>query len=93
MNGLPGKPLRRTRDEDEAKIKHVIIGLEEGCFAREPFHLNCTNMSSSAVLQLHGFHVIDMNVNDGTLKFTTNGAIYAIGEGPPFFAGFEESLH
>ncbi|KAF7026430.1 hypothetical protein CFC21_038535 [Triticum aestivum] len=69
------------------------FGLEEGCFAREPFHLNCTNMSSSPVLQLHGFHVIDMNVDDGTLKFTTNGAIYAIGEGPPFFAGFEESLH
>uniref|UniRef100_A0ACD5WL36 Uncharacterized protein n=1 Tax=Avena sativa TaxID=4498 RepID=A0ACD5WL36_AVESA len=45
-------------------------GLEDGCFARGQFHLNCTNTMSSAVLQMHSYQVIDMDVSKGTIKVT-----------------------
>ncbi|VAH86264.1 unnamed protein product [Triticum turgidum subsp. durum] len=44
------------------------FGLEDGCFAREQFHLNCTNRTSSAVLLREDLEVIDMNVDKGTIK-------------------------
>ncbi|XP_044954659.1 wall-associated receptor kinase 3-like [Hordeum vulgare subsp. vulgare] len=44
------------------------FGLEEGCFASEKFHLNCTSgnltVSVSEVIQ---YHVTDISVEDGTL--------------------------
>ncbi|XBI69120.1 hypothetical protein VPH35_048232 [Triticum aestivum] len=44
------------------------FGLEEGCFAREEFQLNCTNMASSAVLMFGLDQVMDLNVYQGTIK-------------------------
>ncbi|KAM3278948.1 hypothetical protein ACQJBY_046319 [Aegilops geniculata] len=47
------------------------FGFEAGCFAREEFHLNCTNMTSSdALVMLEDKQVIDMNVDDGTINVT-----------------------
>ncbi|TVU26778.1 hypothetical protein EJB05_29339, partial [Eragrostis curvula] len=48
------------------------FGLEMGCFAREQFHLFCTNATSAASLELEGFQVIDLNVNEGLLKWKRN---------------------
>ncbi|XP_073367475.1 wall-associated receptor kinase-like 17 [Aegilops tauschii subsp. strangulata] len=58
------------------------FGLEEGCFARDEFHLHCTNMTSSAALFTQEKQqvirlqikkkeqVIDINVNEGTFNVT-----------------------
>ncbi|XP_045089925.1 wall-associated receptor kinase 5 [Aegilops tauschii subsp. strangulata] len=49
------------------------FGFEEGCFAREEFHLNCTNVTSSAALVMLGEgKVSDINVNEGTLNVTSD---------------------
>ncbi|CAM0875463.1 unnamed protein product [Alopecurus aequalis] len=47
------------------------FGFEEGCFAEEEFHFNCTNTTSSAVLLHNDVEVIDMNVDEGTFNVTT----------------------
>uniref|UniRef100_A0ACD5W4N6 Uncharacterized protein n=1 Tax=Avena sativa TaxID=4498 RepID=A0ACD5W4N6_AVESA len=48
------------------------FGFEQGCFAREEFHFNCTNTTLSAVLMHEDLEleVIDMNVDEGTFNFT-----------------------
>ncbi|XP_044985399.1 wall-associated receptor kinase 5-like [Hordeum vulgare subsp. vulgare] len=46
------------------------FGFEEGCFAREEFHVNCTNTTSSAVSLLEDLEVIDINVDEGTINAT-----------------------
>ncbi|VAH70089.1 unnamed protein product [Triticum turgidum subsp. durum] len=49
------------------------FGFEKGCFARDEFHLNCTNMTSSAALLMlmqEEQQVIDINVNEGTFNVT-----------------------
>ncbi|CAD6255283.1 unnamed protein product [Miscanthus lutarioriparius] len=49
------------------------FGLEEGCFARKEFRLSCTNATSSGVLNKEEdsrSRVIDLDVNEGTIKFT-----------------------
>ncbi|XP_048532169.1 wall-associated receptor kinase 5-like [Triticum urartu] len=47
------------------------FGFEEGCFAREEFHLNCTDLTSSdALVMLEEKQVIDMNVDEGTFNIT-----------------------
>ncbi|VAH86266.1 unnamed protein product [Triticum turgidum subsp. durum] len=56
------------------------FGFEEGCFAREEFHLNCTNMTSSAavvMLDLWVKQVIDINVDEGTINGTILDEKYA----------------
>uniref|UniRef100_A0A8R7UCW9 Protein kinase domain-containing protein n=3 Tax=Triticum urartu TaxID=4572 RepID=A0A8R7UCW9_TRIUA len=45
------------------------FGFEEGCFARDQFRLNCTNVTSSTVFWW-GRQVIDINVDAGTINFT-----------------------
>lgn len=50
------------------------FGIEEGCFAREQFHLVCTHAtSSSAALELKYFQVISLNINEGLIKYTDLG--------------------
>lgn len=44
------------------------FGLEEGCFAREQFQLNCANMASSTVLMFEFDQVMSLNVDEGTIK-------------------------
>ncbi|VAH86270.1 unnamed protein product [Triticum turgidum subsp. durum] len=74
-------------------IVQFPFGLEDGCFAREEFHLNCTNMTSSAVLKMSDSQVIGMNVTEGTIKLTEREAVYAIfGGGRNLFVGFELSV-
>ncbi|KAF7068293.1 hypothetical protein CFC21_074067 [Triticum aestivum] len=51
------------------------FGFEEGCFAREEFHFNCTNTASSAILLLRdleviALEVIGVNVDEGTINAT-----------------------
>ncbi|KAI5001288.1 hypothetical protein ZWY2020_025938 [Hordeum vulgare] len=46
------------------------FGLEEGCFAREDFHLNCSVTSSSAVLMLANLEVNDIDIDEGTINVT-----------------------
>ncbi|XBI69126.1 hypothetical protein VPH35_048238 [Triticum aestivum] len=46
------------------------FGLEEGCFARGDFHLNCSVTTSSAVLMLAHLEVNSMNVDEGTINIT-----------------------
>ncbi|XBI69102.1 hypothetical protein VPH35_048214 [Triticum aestivum] len=47
------------------------FGLEEGCFARKEFHLNCTNTTSSAALVMfENNQVTDVNVDEGTINGT-----------------------
>ncbi|CAM0876799.1 unnamed protein product [Alopecurus aequalis] len=46
------------------------FGLEEGCFATKQFHLNCTNMTTSAALMMGSYLVIDINVDEWTLNLT-----------------------
>lgn len=46
------------------------FGLEKGCFAREEFHLVCTNATSSAVLKLGDLQVNDVNVQQGIVNYT-----------------------
>uniref|UniRef100_M8ASV7 Wall-associated receptor kinase 5 n=1 Tax=Aegilops tauschii TaxID=37682 RepID=M8ASV7_AEGTA len=48
------------------------FGLEEGCFASEDFHLNCTNTTSSAALiLLEAKQVIGINIDEGTVNITS----------------------
>jgi serine/threonine protein kinase len=52
------------------------FGLEEGCFARKGFDLNCTNSTSSTLL-LEGQHqVTNIYVDNGTLEYIDQGAYY-----------------
>jgi hypothetical protein len=46
------------------------FGFEEGCFAREEFHFNCTNRTSSAFLLHEDLEIIGMDVNEGTFNVT-----------------------
>ncbi|XP_073352131.1 wall-associated receptor kinase-like 8 [Aegilops tauschii subsp. strangulata] len=46
------------------------FGLEEGCFAHKQFHLECTNMTSSADLMLRNDKVRDINIHEGTINIT-----------------------
>jgi hypothetical protein len=74
-------------------IVQFPFGLEDGCFAREEFHLNCTNMTSTAVLQRYDSQVIDINVSEGTIELAEPEAVYAIfGGGFNLFVGFEQSV-
>ncbi|XBI69105.1 hypothetical protein VPH35_048217 [Triticum aestivum] len=67
------------------------LGIEEGCFAREEFHLNCTNTTSSAVLLLEDFEVTGMNIEKGTFEYNghTRGQVEQISGGPILFVGYE----
>ncbi|KAM0827658.1 hypothetical protein ACQ4PT_068069 [Festuca glaucescens] len=46
------------------------FGFEEGCFAREEFHFNCTNRTSSAFLLHEDLEIIGMDVNEGIFNVT-----------------------
>ena len=46
------------------------FGFEEGCFAREEFHFNCTNTTSSAVFLLDDLELIGINIDEGTINAT-----------------------
>ncbi|XBI33359.1 hypothetical protein VPH35_056696 [Triticum aestivum] len=63
------------------------FGLEEGCFAREQFQLNCfwSNLTSSAVLMFEFQEVMNLNVNEGTIKVRSYQPQYEIFPGPPVF--------
>lgn len=58
------------------------FGLEAGCFAREQFHLTCKNATSAAALELEGAQVIDLNVNNGLIKYS--GHFLQTGDAYPF---------
>ncbi|CAL5032540.1 unnamed protein product [Urochloa decumbens] len=45
------------------------FGIEEGCFAREQFYLNCTNVTAST-LQLYYQHVTEIDIDEGLIKYT-----------------------
>lgn len=87
----------QTRADCTRQCGHISVqfpfGLEDGCFAREEFHLFCTNATSSAALKLGGFQVFDLNVNEGLIKYTDPflqaGDVYAFNIGRNLFtAGF-----
>lgn len=46
------------------------FGLEEGCFGREQFRLNCTNTTSSIVLIGKYDEVVSIDVDDGLIKYS-----------------------
>uniref|UniRef100_A0ACD5WQE3 Uncharacterized protein n=1 Tax=Avena sativa TaxID=4498 RepID=A0ACD5WQE3_AVESA len=86
-----------SRTNCTSRCGNIIVqfpfGLEDGCFAREEFHLNCTNMTSAAVLQRYSSQVINMNVSEGTINLAEPEAVYAIfGGGFNLFVGFEQSV-
>ncbi|CAN6234688.1 unnamed protein product [Urochloa humidicola] len=46
------------------------FGIEEGCFAREQFYLNCTNVTAST-LQLGDFYLVtEIDMDQGLIKYT-----------------------
>ncbi|CAD6255557.1 unnamed protein product [Miscanthus lutarioriparius] len=45
------------------------FGIEEGCYAREQFYLNCTNETSSTLLLGYSFVVTEIDVENGLIKF------------------------
>lgn len=45
------------------------FGIEQGCYAREQFYLNCTNETSSTLLLGHYFVVTEIDVELGLIKF------------------------
>jgi hypothetical protein len=45
------------------------FGLEEGCFGRKEFYLNCTNMTSSILLFEKYYQVTSIDVENGTIKY------------------------
>lgn len=63
------------------------FGLEEGCFARKGFYLNCTNSTSSTLLLDDQYHVTNIYVDNGTLEYvhpetnpeTSIGTYYELG--------------
>ncbi|KAF8688226.1 hypothetical protein HU200_042351 [Digitaria exilis] len=61
------------------------FGLEEGCFARAEFQLDCTNKESST-LAIHGsdMYVSDINVGEGMMgvQITSSGSNYLYSPGP-----------
>uniref|UniRef100_A0ACD5W6D2 Uncharacterized protein n=1 Tax=Avena sativa TaxID=4498 RepID=A0ACD5W6D2_AVESA len=63
-----------SRDNCNRRCGNISVpfpfGFEEGCFAREEFHFNCTNTTSSAVLLHKDLEVIDTNVDEGTFNVT-----------------------
>ncbi|XBI33369.1 hypothetical protein VPH35_056706 [Triticum aestivum] len=65
------------------------FGLEEGCFAREEFHLNCTNTTSSTVLMLEDFEVAGMNIEKGTFEYNDHSPVEQISRGRILFVGYE----
>ena len=54
------------------------FGLEDGCFATKQFHLNCTNMTSSAAVMLGYDQVVNIDIHDGTLN-VTNTQLQSLG--------------
>ncbi|XP_066383795.1 wall-associated receptor kinase-like 5 [Miscanthus floridulus] len=47
------------------------FGLEEGCFAREEFHLKCNDTAPSTLLldSIWQYHVTNINVEDGLIEY------------------------
>jgi len=47
------------------------FGLEKGCFAREQFHLHCTNKTSSALLywSMNNYQVTNISVEQGLIEY------------------------
>ncbi|CAL4989505.1 unnamed protein product [Urochloa decumbens] len=87
---------KQTRDDCTRHCGNISVefpfGLEEGCFAREQFHLDCINATSLPVLALQDFQVNDMDVNEGTINYTNlyndRGGIYALTRGRNLFVGY-----
>ncbi|XP_066399042.1 wall-associated receptor kinase-like 6 [Miscanthus floridulus] len=48
---------------------HFPFGIEEGCYAREQFYLNCTNETTSTLLLGNSFVVTEIDVENGLIKF------------------------
>jgi hypothetical protein len=56
--------------------------LEEGCFAREEFHLNCTNKTSSAILlykSVDDYQVTNIHVELGLIEYIDPEASFGFG--------------
>ncbi|KAL6650566.1 hypothetical protein ACP70R_009491 [Stipagrostis hirtigluma subsp. patula] len=45
------------------------FGIEDGCFAREQFYLNCTNVTTSSLILGYGYVVTDIDIEEGLIKF------------------------
>ncbi|RCV33183.1 hypothetical protein SETIT_7G062300v2 [Setaria italica] len=66
------------------------FGIEEGCFGREQFFLNCTNVTTST-LQLDEYYLVtEININEGLIKYTIpdddEGSVrYFSDDGPGIF--------
>lgn len=46
------------------------FGMEEGCFAREQFYLNCTNATTSTLQLADDYLVTEIDINKGLIKYT-----------------------
>uniref|UniRef100_K3Y512 Protein kinase domain-containing protein n=1 Tax=Setaria italica TaxID=4555 RepID=K3Y512_SETIT len=85
-SGYVGNPYilsgcSRDRAQQKANCSRVCghikvlfpFGIEEGCFAREQFFLNCTNVTTST-LQLGYYYeyylVTEINIDEGLIKYT-----------------------
>lgn len=71
------------------------FGLEEGCFARSIFHLNCT--ASSILLLDNNVQVTDIDVDEGLIKCTElqkqQGSIFYVTEGDSLYADAGQSAY
>lgn len=71
------------------------FGLEEGCFASEQFHLNCTNTTSSPSLQLDRYTVVtEIDVAHGIIKIKATddqeGYVYGMSRGESLYVVDEQ---
>nr|TKW03816.1 hypothetical protein SEVIR_7G068645v2 [Setaria viridis] len=84
-SGYVGNPYilsgcSRDRAQQKANCSRVCgnitvpfpFGIEEGCFAREQFFLNCTNVTTSTLQLEHDeyYLVKEINIDEGLIKYT-----------------------
>lgn len=72
------------------------FGLDEGCFGRKQFYLNCTNATSSILLFENVFQVTSIDVENGLIKcivpFERAGSIVYLPDEASLFVNSGESV-
>lgn len=63
------------------------FGMEEGCFAREQFYLNCTNVTTSTLQLAYSYLVTEIDIDEGLIRYTIpdkeEGSVNPISEDDP----------
>ncbi|WVZ85192.1 hypothetical protein U9M48_032142 [Paspalum notatum var. saurae] len=75
------------------------FGVEEGCFAREQFYLNCTNVTTSTLQLVNSLLVTEIDIDEGLIKYTgpdeEDGSVDPLSPNDPGIfidSGFEASM-